>query len=72
MSLSEPAPPYFLPDPRPQRKRHFLGARLTSAGNYRLFPLTLDSPHEPWCLHFEWGPCSCAPEPGETFLPTPA
>jgi hypothetical protein len=66
MSLSEPGCPYFAAEP-PKSRSPFAGARLTTAGVYRLFPITVDSPHEPWCMHFEWGPCSCAPQPGEVW-----
>jgi hypothetical protein len=48
----------------------FDGAHATNYGLWRLFPCLTDSPHEPWCLHFEWGPCSCGPNPDEVFLQT--
>lgn len=66
MSLAEPGCPYFASD-APKPTTPFSGARLTTAGIYRMFPITTDSPHEPWCLHFEWGPCSCAPLPAEAW-----
>jgi hypothetical protein len=69
MSISEPGMPYFRQD-RIGKKIPHEGAFLTSEGNYRTFPITVDSPHEPWCLHFEWGPCSCGPTMGEVFVKT--
>lgn len=67
MSIEEPGCPYFMEHP-PEPDKPFPGARLTTAGLYRMFPITIDSPHEPWCLHFEWGACTCGPREGERFV----
>lgn len=69
MSISEPGVPYFEKFGRdPQRTKPFKGAYETTAGQWRAFDISIDSPHEPWCLHFEWGPCSCGPLNGEVFV----
>lgn len=68
----EPGFPHFdIYRKGPYRKHEeFKGASLTTAGNWRIFPCIREAPHEPWCLHFEWGPCSCGPEEGEVFVKT--
>lgn len=68
MSMDEPGFPHFDVHTDYQPRKPFPGARLTSAGLYRRFPITVDSPHEPWCLHFEWGACTCGPREGEEFV----
>jgi hypothetical protein len=67
MSIAEPGFPHFS-EPRPERDKPFAGARPTTAGFYRMFSATTNSPHEPWCMHFEWGPCTCGPRDGEVFV----
>lgn len=68
--MSEPGAPYFAFafSGEVHRDAPFEGARLTSAGLYRCFPITRDSPHEPWCHHFEWGACDCGPREDEHFV----
>lgn len=73
MSFAEPGAPYFRPDAgQITSTKPFVGSQLTSAGLYRMFPITSDSPHEPWCHHFEWGACNCGPRSGEVFVTTQA